>query len=294
MTTTDEGWIDAGDGYALALRENKLVCRNAAGKVLGAVPKAVKASEAADALVTLRDWLALHARECAQEVERWMLRSLPVPRAALVSVWDDPAWQAPLRDAVVQALDAAGAPIEEALGFFRGTDAERGVGVVDLDGETRWIEAGGLLLPHPILLPELGELRELATELGVSQGVQQLFRETFEKPARVEGATVSDFREGKFAQLVHALGRAKSLGYRVRGGFAVCPVWEGGQVVEARYWIGSDDPMSEAWTGELLWVDSRERALSAQSVGPVAWSEGMRMASAIYAGRVIEKEGETA
>ena len=291
--TTDEGWVDAGDGYALALRENKLVCRNAAGKVLGAVPKPVKASEAADALITLRDWLALHARECEQEVERWMLRSLPVPRAALVSVWDDPAWQAPLRDAVVHALDASGAPLEGALGFFRGADREKGVGVVDLDGETRWIEAGGLLVPHPILLPELGELRELATELGVSQGVQQLFRETFEKPARVEGSTVSDFREGKFAQLVHALGRAKSLGYRVRGGFAVCPVWEGGQVVEARYWIGSDDPMSETWTGELLWVDAREHALSAASVGPVAWSEGMRMASAIYAGRVVEKEGES-
>lgn len=289
---TEEGWNDAGGGYSLALQDNELVCRNAARKVLGSVPKTVKASEAADTLIALRDWLARHERECAQEVERWMLRSLPVPRAALVSVWDDPAWQVPLRDAVVQVLDGSGAPIEEALGFFRGADRDRGVGVVDLDGETRWIEASALLLPHPIALPELGELRELATELGVSQGVQQLFRETFEKPAALEGSTVSAFREGKFAQLVHALGRAKSLGYRVRGGYAICPVWEGDQVVEARYWIGSDDPMGEAWTGDLLWVDAREHALAPSRVGPVAWSEGMRMASAIYAGRVVEKETE--
>src|SRR5690606_41599957 len=244
-----------------------------------------------DRRIALRDWLARHERECAQEVERWMLRSLPVPRAALVSVWDDPAWQVPLRDAVVQVLDGSGAPIEEALGFFRGADRDRGVGVVDLDGETRWIEASALLLPHPIALPELGVLREMATELGVSLGLQKLFIETFEMSAWIEGSTVGDFRGGKFVRLAHALGRAKSLGYRVRGGCAVCPVWEGGQVVEARYSIGSDDPMGGTLTGELFWVDSREHALAASNVGAVAWSEGMRMASAIYAGRVVEEEG---
>lgn len=294
MQATDEGWVDAGGGYALALDGGKLKCRNATGKVLSAVPKPVKASEAADQLLALRDWLALHERECAQEVERWMLRSLPVPRAVLVSVWDDPAWRAPLQDAVVRALDVSGEPLEGATGFLRDVDPKRGIGVVDLDGETHWIGSDRILVPHPILLPELNELRELATELGVSQSVQQLFRETFHKPARIESATVSEFREGKFAQLVHALGRAKSLGYRVRGGFAVCPVWETGHVVEARYWIGSEDPMAETWTGELLWVDAREHALALPSVPPIAWSEGMRMASAIYAGRVVETaEGQS-
>ena len=81
-----------------------------------------------------------------------------------------------------------------------------------------------------------------------------------------------------------------SSGYRVRGGFAVCAVWEGGDVVEARYWIGSDSPDTETWTGELSWVDGRERSLKIGDLGAVAYSEGMRMASAIWAGRVVEKD----
>ena len=90
--------------------------------------------------------------------------------------------------------------------------------------------------------------------------------------------------------LMHAIGKARALGYRVRGGFAVCAVWEAGVVTEARYWIGADDPMAEAYTGGLSWVDAREQSIPLGTVGPVAWSEGMRMASAIYAARVVEKE----
>jgi hypothetical protein len=67
-------------------------------------------------------------------------------------------------------------------------------------------------------------------------------------------------------------------------------VWDAGTVTEARYWIGAEHPESETYTGQLLWVDSRERGLPLASVGPVAFSEGMRMASAIYAARVVEKK----
>lgn len=89
--------------------------------------------------------------------------------------------------------------------------------------------------------------------------------------------------------LMHAVGKARSLGYKVRGGFATCKTWDAGAVSEARYWIGADSPDAETYTGLLSWVDDRERALPLAEVGPVAFSEGMRMASAIYAARVVEK-----
>jgi hypothetical protein len=41
-----------------------------------------------------------------------------------------------------------------------------------------------------------------------------------------------------------------------------------------------------------MWTDSAGRALKLGQVGPVAWSEGMRMAAALYAGRVVESETE--
>ena len=60
--------------------------------------------------------------------------------------------------------------------------------------------------------------------------------------------------------------------------------------MEARYWIGSDYPEGETYTGELVWVDRDEKSLKLGQVGPVAYSEGMRMASSIYAARKTEDE----
>jgi hypothetical protein len=82
-----------------------------------------------------------------------------------------------------------------------------------------------------------------------------------------------------------ALGRCRTLGYPVRGGSAVCAVFEDGATVEARYWLGDNDPTYEAYTGDLLWSRPDGRQVPLAEVGPVAWSEGMRMASTIHAGR---------
>jgi hypothetical protein len=289
---TELSWIDAGDGYALALDGKKLVCRNPKGKTLESVPKALKESEPAEQLMALRDWLQGHDSECLESIETWMLRSLPVPRRVLEETWTDPSWRRPLENAVVFAGEGAGSLVDAEGGFFRGIDAKKGVGVVDLDGETQWLKASAVMIPHPILLEELVAFRELATELKIEQGLSQLFRETFARGADIKDTdtSVGEYSDGMFEQLNFAVGRARSQGYRVRGGFAVCRAWEAGEVVEARFWIGSDSPEAETYTGDLVWVDQRERTLKLGDVGRVAFSEGMRMASAIYAGRKVKEE----
>ncbi len=292
MSETEPVWVEAENGYHLALVDGKLKAKNAKGKQLKSVPSKLKKGDAAEKLLALRDWLVEHQRECTETIERFMLRSLPVPSKLLVAVWDDPAWQQPLRDAVVSAVDKAGDLDPDAAGFLRSVDAKKGIGVVNLDGETVWLDAKQVSLPHPILLEERDDYRELATELGIEQGIPQLFRETFEKPTTIgEGETrVGDFADAQFQQLNHVLGKCRTLGYRVRGGFACCTVWEGREVAEARFWIGAEDPESETWTGDLTWVDDKEHPIALAEVGPVAYSEGTRMASAIYAARYIEKQ----
>jgi hypothetical protein len=78
----------------------------------------------------------------------------------------------------------------------------------------------------------------------------------------------------------------------VRGGYATVKIFEDARPVEGRMWIGSDDPEMEAETGELGWYDERSRPIALGDVGPVAWSEGARMAARIYAGRVVDEEAE--
>jgi hypothetical protein len=227
------------------------------------------------------------------QVEQWMLRSLPVPRAVLEAVWEDPSWRKPLENAVVVAVKADGGHDLAKSGLFRGVDAKKGVGIVDIDGETGWLATERVAIPHPILIPELDGWRELVTQLGVTQGIAQLHRETHPKPSEVAaGTSIDKFEDGKFAMLMHAIGKARALGYKVRGGFATCQVLESGAVSEARFWIGADSPDSETYTGQLSWVDAKERGLKLTEVGPVAFSEGMRMAAAIYAARVVEKQEE--
>ncbi len=245
--TEEPHWLDAENGYRLALDDGKLACLNAKGKRLKSVPKKVKDGDLGQQLLALKDFLDEHRRECLQTVETWMLRSLPLPRRVLGSVWPDPAWRSMLENAVVGTADGGG----EACGFLRDVRADRGVGVVDPDGETLWLDAESLAIPHPILLADVDDFRELATELGFEQGLQQLFREVhaladFEPDA--EATAVRRFSRGKFEQLNHVLGLCRRLGYRTSGGFAVCRVWEGGSVVEARYWIGADYPEGETWT----------------------------------------------
>lgn len=290
------GWVDAGDGYSLALEDGTIKCRNAKGQLLKAVPKELKEGDAFEELENLREFLASHERECIEFVESWMLRSLPAPRAVLTAVWADTAWRSALENAVVAPTgDSRGG------GFLRGVDAARGIGVVDREGETVWLSAESVWIPHPIMLEGLNDLRALSTELGLAQGISQLFREVYErKPTHVASATkVSDLADGHFKMLSHALSRCRRHGYRVSGGSASTRVWEldergALQATEARYWVGADDPMAETMTGDLVWVDEKERALTLARVGPVAFSEGMRMANAIYAGRVVSQEVRSA
>ncbi|MDB5340056.1 MAG: hypothetical protein JWN70_5675, partial [Planctomycetaceae bacterium] len=165
---------------------------------------------------------------------------------------------------------------------------------IDLDGETQWLKVDAIAIPHPILLNELNDFRQLTIELTVQQKLDQLFRQTWAPTKeQLAGSSINDYGGGKFAQLNHALGLCRRLGYRVSGGYVCCPVWENGQQVEARYWIGSDDPEGETWTADLIFTDAKEHTMAVKDVGPVAFSEGMRMAAAIYAKRVVEKTEES-
>jgi hypothetical protein len=255
------------------------------------VPKALKEAEAVVGLRQLKEWLDRHERDCLAEVEDWLVRSLPVPTAVLAGVWPDASWRSALFDIVVAPVDDSGGWQLDGAGFLRDADEKGRLGVVNLDGESVRLTAKRVVLPHPVLLPDLEDMREFAADLGVRQGAKQLFREIWHKPADPDAlaAEASRYANGHFAQLRHLTGRATSLGYGVRGGYVTRRVWEKGRVVDACVWVGADDPSVEAETGDLAFVDGSGAQLPLADVGPVAWSEGMRMAAALYAGRVVEE-----
>ncbi|BFO18680.1 hypothetical protein SHKM778_50680 [Streptomyces sp. KM77-8] len=73
----------------------------------------------------------------------------------------------------------------------------------------------------------------------------------WQRPAAVDAQAVSvdEYAGGVFKELRFLHGRAAQLGYRVRGGHAVCSVVEDGRAVEARVWVGDYDGYEETETG---------------------------------------------
>lgn len=279
------GWLAVADGYEVTLQDGELVCRNAAGRTLRSVPKVVREAPAAEGLLQLTEWLGRHETECRAAVERWMLRSLPVPTRLLTEVWPDEAWADALRNLVVTTPDGGRA------GFLRDV-GENDLGLVDLDGETIRLETEQVLIPHPVLLHEVDALREFAADLDFGQSIDQLFREIRRRPADLDPTdiAVSEYAGGRYDQLRQLTGRAARAGFRVRGGFAACRVVENGEAVEAQLWVGADDPYAAVETGNLYFSGDGGRTMTLGEVGPVAWSEGTRMAAILYAGRVVTGE----
>jgi len=284
-------WLEADKDYALGLEAGKLVCRNPAGKKLASVPKPLKETDLAEQLTALCEWLTDHRTECLRRVETWMLRSLPVPCDVVRAIWLDPDWSDMLRNLVVTPADAHGKTNAAQTGLLRDVDPKKGIGVVDRDGETQWIATAQILIPHPILIDGLDDLREIAADMGLSQATEQIFRPIFRATKEQKELTaITDFSNGKFEQLNYASGLCKRLGYPVRGGYACSRIWESAIPVEARYWIGADYPEGETYTGDLIFVDSNQTPKKIADVGPVTFSEGMRMASQVFAKRQVEKQ----
>ena len=287
------GWLSAGDAYEVALVEGRVAARatsgRAAGRQLKSLPKALRDHPEVDRLRRFSEWLDRHAAACLAQVDAWMVSSLPVPTGLLARVWPDEAWQSALRDLAVVGDDP------DEVGFLRDATDAGELRVVNLDGETVRLSPRTVTLPHPVLLPDLEDLREFAAELGITQRVEQIHRATWRKPQDTDAKAreVTEFAGGKFSSRFALAARATSLGYKVSGGYATCQVRDAGQTVEASVWIGEPYWDDETETGNLTWHDQDGRSLPLREVGPVAWSEGMRMAAALHAGRVIE-EGKSA
>lgn len=272
-------WLPVGESYEISLVDRSVVARStgprSTGRPLKSLPKVLRDSPEVDRLRQLAQWLDRHTAECLARVDAWVMSSLPVPTGLLARVWPDPAWQDALRDLVVLGDD----PAES--GFLRDVTDTGDLRVVNLDGDTVRLSPTSATLPHPVRLPDLAELRDFADELDVIQRIEQLHRGTWSKPANLKArdTMITEFCGTTVPNRLAA--RAATLGFRVAGSQVKCRVWETGRAVEAALRFDEDYWDSEATLGALSWSIVDGSMLRLAEVGPVAWSEGIRMATAL-------------
>ncbi|MEU9123240.1 DUF4132 domain-containing protein [Streptomyces sp. NPDC048506] len=278
--------MSAARGYELALDGTTLRCRRTDGRDVRSIPKGVLVNPVGEQFAALRDRLVRHEKECRDTVESWLLSGVPVPGGLLARIWPDPGWRSCLEHLVVCADGRTGLLVEV---------AEDGrVSVREEDGALYEPQIGTpVTLLHPVLLGDLVPWRRLLGVHGVAQGWAQLDRWVYRRPAGTDPqATGVEAHEGEPFAATQSRSRANALenGFVVRGGFAVAEIVEGSVQVEARCWVGEAGSEESGEAGRLVWVDEAERPVAVGRLGPVAWSEGLRMAELIYGGAKNDDE----
>ena len=285
---TDLHWIAAGD-YQLALDGTTITAKNAKGRVLKTVPAKAKETPEYEQLNNCRIYLEQHQKECLRQVSEWFLKGLPVPVLVVSEVWPDPLWRACFENLVV-CVTATGD-----TGLLR--DVSDGhLHLADLDGEEITVpvdESGSITIPHPAIIADIADWREFAAELGVSQGVDQLFRDIYVKPDDAVGRqrAVRAYTDGRYEKAQVLIGRSRGGGFTTTMQEVSLIVVEDGVEVRISLDIDAWDPWEGGTIGELSFYHDGQ-SLPLEKVGPITWSEGIRMAEFVYAGRTVESAEE--
>ncbi|WP_433464329.1 DUF4132 domain-containing protein [Spirillospora sp. CA-128828] len=288
-------WIGVAGGYEVAVRgegaeKPVVVCRRAGGKELAKVPAKVKQDPGVASLMELCERLAERGRAVREQVEAWMLRSLPVPVEVLHAVWEDPAWRHALTGLIVAPVHG-GTPDLECAGVLLGLDGAKGVRLAPVDGDVLWSGADTFAIPHPILLgDDLVDRLRRGAALDHDQAVEQLHRERWSRPNGMDRTIdVIDafwFTEARYESGAAFERRVIGSGGRVRGDVARFTVHDPepiGIELEVKY----SGPMSPAYLGTLTFANG------GREIGDIAWSEATRILMSLFAGRTVEdEEGE--
>lgn len=274
-------WIDAGD-YQLCIEDTKILVKNSKGKLLKSVPAKVKKLPEYDEVAAIASFLEQHQQLCVNTVREWFLYSQPIPAKVLTNVWPDESWQSMLRNLIfTDGVSTA---------LIREVDGEEIHGI-DLDGETVTLSGEELTITHPAVIEDLDDWRELVSEAGLSQGLDQIFREVHRKP---EGEDLKNFfsryKDSHFRNLGPLLGRCRNAGYVADAATIETSVVENGQKVRAAIHIDFYAYGGESSMRELYFVaedDDRFSRLDYHDVGPITWSEAVRMCEFVYSARDV-------
>jgi hypothetical protein len=125
--------------------------------------------ETAHELEQLSHWLVDRDTICRRQVVEWMLRATTLSAGELAILAADRDWARVLTGVLVESTDGG----EHVRGFLQGVSPGRGIGVLQLDGLTRWVSGTRWRVVHPALTDRLASWALLAAEAGVRQHVEQ-------------------------------------------------------------------------------------------------------------------------
>lgn len=167
--------VIAGHPVSIGPR-GEVVVFGARGTPLRRVPRAVQQDEAYRALIRGRHGERARKRREAARLEARMTSAIPLGADELAFLLDDPTLASLLRFLVVAKV-AEDPRAPRSFFVLWAWDRSRGLGLVPLDYDARFVPFCPVEIVHPTRLPDLQAFRALLADLGVRQGLTQLFRD---------------------------------------------------------------------------------------------------------------------
>jgi len=180
------------EGYSISLGEGgELVVKDARGKVLKNPPDKLRKHEDYQALVRGRKDDRSRVARARRVLEERMISGAPFSGDELAWLVEDDVFAPLLRGVLVRPLDRPGE-----AGLLVAWEA-RGLGVLPLDYDARWLGWASVELLHPMKLADVTPWQDLLIDVGLQQALVQLFREVRSVPTAQRSLTESSLLGGR-------------------------------------------------------------------------------------------------
>jgi hypothetical protein len=158
------------------------------------------------------------ARRARRVLEDRMIAGTQLSADEVAWLVDDEAF-APLLKGLLVAPKAA--PGAAPAGLLIGWDKDRGLGLLPIDYDARWVGWIDAEIVHPMKLGDVMPWQDLLIDLGLQQGLVQIFRELKTVPAAQRNLTESSMLSGRDTRSAAVIERALGEeGWTTRRGMA--------------------------------------------------------------------------
>jgi len=192
------------EGYAISLGEDgELVVKDARGKRLKNPPDKLRKHEDYQALVRGRKDDRSRAARARRVLEERMITGAPFAGDELTWLVEDDVFAPLLRGVLVRPLERP-----RDAGLLVSWDEQRGVGVLPLDYDARWLGWTSVEVVHPMKLTDVTPWQDLLIDVGIQQELVQIFREVKNVPTAQRNLTESSQLAGRETRSGTAVERA--------------------------------------------------------------------------------------
>jgi predicted DNA-binding WGR domain protein len=282
------------DGYKIAFGDNdEVIVTDAKGKKLKSVPPKLRKTEEYQALMRGRKDDRARERKARRVLEERMISGASLSADEVAWLAEDDAFAPLLVGTIVYPEGRA-----KDGGLLVKVDAKKGLGILPLDHDARWIGAAGVDLPHPMRLDDVTAWQDLLVDLGRQQPIAQAFREIKKVPVAQRGLTESSMLSGRGTRsgaLVERL--LMEDGWIVRRGMArrKLSLRTDTGVVTFEAWFDYGEyymPSDPTTTGAFGMNDGNKKPVKFDQVPEVLLSEAIRSLEVCLAQAGAKKENE--